>query len=444
MTSDGLLGRITSFASSAWKARGPVMSHPVTGILLVVMLVGGIVLRIQNYGYPFHQIFDEPQYAGAASQFMVGNPDVGECCHPPLGKLFIGVGLLLLGNNPEGWRFAPLVFGLQNMVLVYLIASSLFRDRRAGWLAAAFMAADGFYLSYSRASLPDMSLASLVLWSLLAAISARGWAGVLACAVLVGLAASIKWVGLLVGLPACVALLMLRRVRWYTLASFAVVPFVHLVVWMLGLKLIGHPYDVMSVLEEMQRRSQIHLGFVHGVNPMESHWPSWLVLYHPLVIKRALVGSTVALASSVGNPVLWLAADACLLALLGLGVLTALRSRVRAAATLHARIRGQWQELYDVRFLKAVAILGVAWVSMMLLWFSGRITTYWYHYLTPWGIALTLLGGVVARLDRRFPKEVLMFVSLALIFAIWFAPVWAEIPISVSAMRQRLIFPLWR
>jgi dolichyl-phosphate-mannose--protein O-mannosyl transferase len=91
-----------------------------------------------------------------------------------------------------------------------------------------------------------------------------------------------------------------------------------------------------------------------------------------------------------------------------------------------------------------VIILGVAWVSMMLLWFSGRITTYWYHYLTPWGIALTLLGGVAARLDRRYPNEVLTLVSMALVFAIWFAPVWAEFPISVSSMRQRLIFPLWR
>ena len=230
MSQNDWFGRATAFLLQLWRSRGPTLSHPLTGVLVVVMIVGGVALRIQNYGYPFHQSFDEPQYAGAAHQFMVGTEDVGECCHPPLGKLFIGVGMLLLGHNPEGWRFAPLVFGIQNIVLVFLIASSLFKDRRAGWLAAAFMAADGFYLAYSRASLPDMSLACLVLWSMLAAVSARGWAGVLACALLVGLAASIKWVGLLVGLPACVALLMLKRVPWYSLVSFAIVPVVHLLV----------------------------------------------------------------------------------------------------------------------------------------------------------------------------------------------------------------------
>jgi dolichyl-phosphate-mannose--protein O-mannosyl transferase len=434
MSANGSLARLQGRVYSWWKARGPALTHPLTGVLLVVMLVGGIVLRIQNYGYPFHQSFDEPQYAGAASQFMVGNQDEGECCHPPLGKLFIGVGMLLLGHNPEGWRFAPLVFGLQNLVLVYLLASSLFRDRRAGWLAAAFMAADGFYLSYSRASLPDMSLATLVLWSLLAAVTARGWAGVLVCAVLVGLAASIKWVGVLVGLPVCIAILLLKRAPWYTLVSFAVVPLVHLLVWMLGLGLIGQANDPVAVVQEMYRRSQIHLGFPLGVNPLESHWPSWLVMYHPIVIKRAFVGETVRLASSVGNPMLWAAADVCLLGLPVVGVLAARSQQVRA----------KWREFFDEGSTKAVAILGIAWVSMMLLWFTGRITTYWYHYLTPWGIALTLLGGIVARLDRRYPNEVFTLVSVALVFAIWFAPVWAEFPISVSAMRQRLIFPLWR
>ena len=438
MSAESSVDRLARLAVALWRARGPALKHPLTGVLLVLMLVGGIALRVQNYGYPFHQSFDEPQYAGAAGQFMVGNTDVGECCHPPLGKLFIGVGMLLLGNNPEGWRFAPLVFGIQNLVLVYLLASSLFRNRRAGWLAAAFMAADGFYLAYSRASLPDMSLASLVLWSLLAAVSARGWAGVIACAVLVGLATSIKWVGVLVGLPCCFAILLLRKAPWYTLASFAVVPLVHLLVWMLGLGLIGQANDPASVVQEMYRRSQIHLGFPPGVNPLESHWPSWLVMYHPIVIKRAVEGASLRLASSVGNPVLWAAFDLCLLVFPVVGVLAALRSRFRE------RVRAAWRRSFDAHATQAIVILGVAWFSMMLLWFTGRITTYWYHYLTPWGIALTLLGGVVARLDRRYPKEVLTFVSAALVIAVWFAPVWAEIPMSSSAVSQRLIFPLWR
>ena len=422
--------------SSPWKTAVehlPATGHPMTGLLLVVMIVAGVVLRIQNVGYPFTQGFDEPQYVAAAHQFLVGVPDVGECCHPPLGKLLIGIGMLIEGNTPLGWRFAPLCLGLQNIVLVFLIASSLFEDRRAGWFAAAFMAADGFFLSYSRAALPDMSLACLVLWSMLAAVTARGWAGALTCAVLVGLAASIKWVGVLVGLPACLAILFLRRAPWYTIFSFAVVPFVHLAVWMIGLALIGHPNGPMDVVNEMRRRAGIHLGFAHGVNPLESAWYTWLVLYHPIVIKSAQLGGKVRLASSIGNPILWIAGDVCLL---GLAV-------VGAGLAVSARWRQRWRAWADVRFSKAVAIVGICWVSMMLLWFTRRITTYWYHYLTPWGVTLVLLGGVVARLDRRHPKAVLGFVLAALVVFIYFAPVWAELPISAAAARHRLVFPLW-
>ena len=434
MKLDVLRARAIRFWTDVLVTRAPRLSHPLTGALLAIMIVGGIVLRIQDVGYPFHFGFDEPQYVGAAHQFLIGVTDTGECCHPPLSKLLIGAGMLLFGNNPLGWRFAPLCFGLQSIVLVYLIATSLFEDRRAGWLAAAFMAADGFYLSYSRVALPDMILACVVLWSMLAAITARGWAGVLSCAVLVGTAASIKWVGLLVGLPACFAILVLRRAPRLSLLSFAVVPFVHLAIWMIGLWLIGHPNDPLSVWEEMRRRQQIHLGFVHGINPMESRWYTWLVLYHPIVIKSARAGAKIRLASSVGNPLLWVTADALLVALPVLGV----------AAVTRTRVRERWARLFDARSTKAVAILGVSWVSMMLLWFTGRISTYWYHYLTPWGLAITLVAGVMSRLDRRFPRAVLTFVILVLAISVYFAPVWAELPISVSAANRRLIVPLWR
>lgn len=431
---NALLGRILGILRAAWKDWVPRMSNPATGYLLAFMVVAGVVLRIQNVGYPFHYGFDEHQYVGAAHQFLTCVPDTGECCHPPLSKLLIGVGMVLFGNTPMGWRFMPLCFGLQNIVLVFLIASTLFKDRKAGWFAAAFMAADGFYLSYSRAALPDMMLASFVLWSILAAITARGWAGVLACAVLVGLAASIKWVGLLVGIPACIAILLLGRVHWYTLVAFVVVPFVHLAVWMIGLKMIGHPNDPVSVWQEMLHRQRIHLGFPHHTNPAESAWYTWLVLYHPLVIKSAYSGAKARLASSIGNPLLWITADMCLVGLPVAGAAWALRTRWRE----------RWRPWFDSDANKALAILGVAWLSMMLLWISGRIVTYWYHYLTPWGIALTLLGGVISRLDRRFPKGVLVFLILVLAISIYFAPVWAEIPISTSAAHRRLIFPLWR
>jgi dolichyl-phosphate-mannose--protein O-mannosyl transferase len=436
MNADALARRASGLATAVWEAvsaRVPRTSFPATGYLLVLMILGGVVLRIQNVGYPLHYGFDEHQCAGAAHQFMVGVLDTAECCHPPLGKLLIGVGMLLFGNNPLGWRFVPLCFGLQCMVIAFLLVRSLFQSEKAGWFAAAFMAADGFFLSYSRASLYDVMLACLILWALFAAVSARGWGGVLVSALLVGVASGIKWVALLAVLPCCLAILVRKRAPWYSLVCFGAVPFVHLAIWMFGLSLIGQPNDPLSVWNEMRRRRDIHLGFPHETNPLESAWYTWLVLYHPIVIKSSQLGAEVRLASSVGNPLLWAAAHGSLLALPVLGFLAATQTRWRK----------RWRQWFDGGTTRALALLGAGWVCMMLLWFSQRIVTYWYHYLTPWGFALTLLAGLVAYLERGFPKQVFLFVLLVLAVAVFYAPVWAEIPISVAEARRRLPFRLW-
>jgi dolichyl-phosphate-mannose-protein mannosyltransferase len=432
MSSDALLGRVVSLASAGWKVvleRRPRMSHPWTGVLLVLMIIAGVVLRIQNVGYPLTYGFDEEQMVTAARQFLIGVPDTGECCHPPLTKLLLAVGILMFGDNPMGWRYAALCLGLQCILLVFLIATSLFKDRRAGWFAAAFMAADGFCLAFSRDAFPEGMMTCLVLWAMLAAVTARGWVGVLACAVLVGLAGSMKWSGFVVGLPACIAILLLKRVPWYSLAAFAVVPFVHIAVWMLGLHLVGHPNGVIDVLKEMQRRQNLHLGFVHGVNPLESAWYTWFIMYHPLALKTSQLGAKIRVAYSAANPVTWVPLHLCLLALPLAGV----------AVAASKRWRERWNAWFDLDYSKGLAIVGVCWLSMMLLWFTGRITSYWYHYLTPWAIALLLLAGVVARLERRYPKEVLGFVLLVLAAFVYFAPAWAEIPISRDAAHRRMI-----
>jgi dolichyl-phosphate-mannose--protein O-mannosyl transferase len=429
MNVGALLGRVRK----ALVGYLPRLSHPATGILLSVMIVGGVMLRIWRVGYPFHFGFDENQYVNAAHQFLVGGSDP-ECCHPPLSKLIVGLGMVLLGNNPEGWRYTALVFGLQSIAIAFLMANSLFKDRNAGWLAAAFMAADGFYLAYSRSGLGDILLSCLVQWSVFAAVAARGWAGALTSAVLIGLAASIKWVGLLAGLPACFAILLLRRAPWYVIFSFAVVPAVHVVVWMVGLRMIGLPNDPLSVWHTILVRKNIHLGFPHNANTLESAWYTWPVLYHPLVIKSAQVAGKVRLSSSVAHPLLTVAADVCLVALPVLAT----------AAAFGQSWRERWKHWFDARSTKALAILGASWVSTMLLWMSGRIVTYWYHYLTPWGFAIILVAGIVSRFDRRHSEEVLLFVFAVFLVSIYFAPVWAELPISQASVNNRLPFALWR
>jgi len=70
--------------------------------------------------------------------------------------------------------------------------------------------------------------------------------------------------------------------------------------------------------------------------------------------------------------------------------------------------------------------------------------SFFYHYLTPYAFAIILLAGVVAKLERRWPRAVLAFVTLSVLVALYFVPVWGEFALTLQEANRRLIFLPWR
>ena len=130
------------------------------------------------------------------------------------------------------------------------------------------------------------------------------------------------------------------------------------------------------------------------------------------VVKLSYQGTIGRYASSAGNPVFWFPAS---LAVVGLPVVRALAIRIQ-------RLRERWSSLFDPDFTKAVLVLASGWVAMFMLFaVSMGKHSFFYHYQPSYGFAIVLLAGVVARLERRWPREVLLFVALAFVVAIYFA-----------------------
>ena len=93
----------------------------------------------------------------------------------------------------------------------------------------------------------------------------------------------------------------------------------------------------------------------------------------------------------------------------------------------------------------AAALLTIGWLALLAPWIVGRgAGTYMYHYLPCYGFALTLVAGVAAKLERRFPRALLLYVIVALSIAVFFAPVWGEIRLPESLANQRLMFAPWQ
>ncbi|MGV9276946.1 dolichyl-phosphate-mannose--protein mannosyltransferase [Streptomyces griseosporeus] len=175
-----------------WQALGvpPVLADRVArwsgwgGPLLVTLLAG--VLRFWNLGSPHAVIFDETYYAKDAWAIVhhgfevnwdkdvnklildsgghVTLPsDAAYVVHPPVGKYVIGLGELMFGFDPFGWRFMTALLGTLSVLMLCRIGRRLFRSTFLGCLAGALMAVDGLHFVMSRTSLLDGVLMFFVL-----------------------------------------------------------------------------------------------------------------------------------------------------------------------------------------------------------------------------------------------------------------------------------------
>ncbi|MBT2676672.1 phospholipid carrier-dependent glycosyltransferase [Streptomyces sp. ISL-14] len=154
------------------------------GPLLVTLLAG--VLRFWNLGSPKKVIFDETYYAKDAWALVhrgfevnwdknandlvlstnghVPIPtDAAYVVHPPVGKYVIGLGELMFGFNPFGWRFMTALLGTLAVLMLCRIGRRIFRSTFLGCLAGGLMAVDGLAFVMARTSLLDGVLMFFVL-----------------------------------------------------------------------------------------------------------------------------------------------------------------------------------------------------------------------------------------------------------------------------------------
>lgn len=422
---------------AAWMSAS--QAERATAVLLCIMIVGGIVIRIRAIWYPTTFTFDEPFFVPNAHNYLLGAKDSND--HPPLFKMFMSVGILLFGFNSAGWRFPALCFGILSILLAYWLGKAYFRSARAGLMAAAFIAADGFFISYSRVGLMDGDLACLLLWTMLAAVTARTWRGVLVTGFLIGIAVSVKWSGVFIVIPAVVTMLLVGRVPFWSLLILAVAPVVQAGVWLLALRVSGEPTDLASLWQLVRGLLKKHVEMNRDTNPLNSSWYTWLIFYRPVIIKNTTHGLHKYYASTVGNPVFWIAVDLFL-------VWSFIQLVARATAGgwgMRARVARLKNFLVGKPLGKPILLTLLGWAAMLVPWAILRNKYSFLHYYLPsYAFALLTLGGLVAAIERKRPRTVLVFVALALVVAIYFAPIWGEFSMREYAVNRRLIPPGWR
>jgi len=101
------------------------------------------------------QILDEQHYLPEARAIISGdeldNPE-----HPPLGKLFLALGIEVFGDNTVGWRIFPILFGVADILLFYLICRRLTDKKWLSVLATFLFAFENMCFVMSSVAMLDI------------------------------------------------------------------------------------------------------------------------------------------------------------------------------------------------------------------------------------------------------------------------------------------------
>jgi dolichyl-phosphate-mannose-protein mannosyltransferase len=118
-------------------------------------------------------IFDEQYYVNAARVILGIHPSGTytnialfhdpNAEHPPLGKLLIAGTMKLFGDNPIGWRLAPIIFGTIAVVAMYWLVRSAGSGRWLAVGAATLLAVDNLMLIHGRIATLDVFVVAFMI-----------------------------------------------------------------------------------------------------------------------------------------------------------------------------------------------------------------------------------------------------------------------------------------
>jgi len=118
-------------------------------------------MRLWRLGQPTFPIYDEVTVLDQARRYLHGGPYfVAE--HPPLAKLLVALGILLVGDRPLGWRLCNAIIGTLLIVITYFLARRMFRSRVTGMIAATLVSIEGLLLVFARTAMINIVYLTLI------------------------------------------------------------------------------------------------------------------------------------------------------------------------------------------------------------------------------------------------------------------------------------------
>lgn len=260
-------------------------------------------------------VFDEKHYVPQAWQMihlgMENNPGYGLVVHPPLGKAIIGVGEIIAGYTPVGWRIGSVLCGELTLAVVL---ATIFVATKSFWaplVGGVLFATDPTQLVMSRMGMLDAPMMLFVALSVFFAVAwvvyqrdlplGKGYFLALS-GLMMGFATTVKMSGaylcfVALGVGVIAAVVLARASKWTTTISRIAWPVVYFAIFPLA------TFVASWLLPWLIHDASVYKHDSQLPNPL----PEWLVDYVPHWVNafysylRGIVSFHSSLALSSGN-----------------------------------------------------------------------------------------------------------------------------------------------
>ena len=386
---------------------------------IFIILLFSLLTRVYALGIPKEMYFDEIYHSFTAKLVFHGDPKAWEFwnpnpegfayewTHPPVSKLGMVAGMLIFGDNSFGWRIPQAILGVLSVLLIYLLAKEIFKDRLIVILSAAIFSLDGLPLVLSRMGMNDSYVLFFSLLSVYLFIKDKNFLS----ALFFGLAISSKWSGIYTFPIIFVSHFVFRKKISISYLSFLVIPIAVYIASYGVMFSTGHSWS--QFIETQKQMWWYHTSLV-AEHPYTSPAWSWPLLLRPIYLYDGQeIGGYVARIYAFGNPLIF------------------------------------WFGLFSiiVSFLvsykeknKKLGFVIFSYLIFFLPWIASPRIMFLYHYL-PSIPFLSIASGFIL---RRFPKIRIGVLTVGLLLFIYFYPHWTGIRIPVWLDNSYYWFSSWR
>ncbi|BCN30459.1 phospholipid carrier-dependent glycosyltransferase [Anaeromicropila herbilytica] len=397
--------------------------------------------------------FDEIYHARTAYEYLHGLYSY-ENTHPPLGKIFIAIGMVMFGVNPFGWRVMGTLFGVAMVPLIFIFAKKLMKETWISTVVCILFTFDFMHFSQTRIATIDVFVTFFIILmyyfmyqylnlSFYDTKLSKTFIPLGLCGISMGFGMACKWTGVYAaaGLAILFFISVIRRYQEYQFALknregntegilhediitkfypklfktilfcilvFIIIPFTIYLLSYIPFR-DGSNNGLFARMIHNQFSMYNYHSHVDATHPYSSWWYQWPIIYRPIWYYSGHISNTVSEGiSAFGNPFVWWIGIPSFLYMIYL--------------YLHKKDR--W-----------ALVLCISYLAQYVPWFLVTRITFIYHYFPSVPFVTLMIGYSIKNIVDQRPKlkkVAYIYCALVIILFIMFYPVLSGQAISKS------------